>query len=128
MATNPIVTVGPSTGFTAETAMATTPLLPSTPVGGQGNYISGLLTFSANAAASTVIIRVRQGSGTAGTVVYTSPTFTVGAAAVTELTFACLDQTAASTGVSQYTVTATASLAATAGVVTCTVQPASDWD
>lgn len=126
--TNPIAAVGVSTGFTAETAMVTTPVVSAAPVGGQGNYISGNLTFTGNASASTCVIKVRQGSGTAGTTVYTSPAVTVAAAAVMNLPFACLDASAASAGVAQYTVTATASLAATAGIATVSVQNAMDQD
>lgn len=125
---NPIVAVGASTGFTAETAMVTTPIVAATPVGGQGNVISGILTFTGNASASTVTIKVRQGSGTGGTTVYTSPAITVAAAAVMDVPFLALDTAAASAGVSQYTVTATASLAATAGVASVMVQNASEQD
>jgi len=124
----PVAVVGASTGFTAETAMATSPLVATVPVGGQGNYISGILTFTGNASASTVTIKIRQGSGTSGTTVYTSPAITVAAAAVMDVAFAALDTTAASAGVSQYTVTATASLAATAGVATFTVANVGDQD
>lgn len=128
MGYQPVVVVGASTGFTAETAMATTPLVSAAPVGGQGNYISGILTFTGNASASTVVVKVRQGSGVAGTTVYTSPAITVAAAAVMDVPFAALDTAAASAGVSQYTVTATASLAATAGVATMSVQNVGDQD
>jgi hypothetical protein len=120
--------VGASTAFTAETAMVTSPLVSSAPVGGQGNYISGVLTFTGNASASTCVIKVRQGSGVAGTTVYTSPAVTVAAAAVMSIPFAALDTTAAAVGVAQYTVTATASLAATAGIATCTVANVGDQD
>jgi hypothetical protein len=124
----PIVAVGASTGFTAETAMVTSPLVAATPVGGQGNLISGNLTFTGNASASTVTIKVRQGSGTGGTTVYTSPAITVAAAAVMDIPFFALDATAASAGVSQYTVTATASGAATAGIATVVIQNAAEQD
>lgn len=126
MPSNPIVAVGVSTGFTAETAMVTTPPMTAAPAGGQGNYISGTLSFVGNGAASTVTIRIRQGVGTAGTVVFTSPAITVAAAATASLPFAALDAAAASVGVAQYTVTATASLAATAGVCTVAVENAQD--
>jgi len=125
---NPIVAVGPSTGFTGETAMVTTPLVAATPVGGQGNVITGVLTLTGNASASTVTIKVRQGSGITGTTVYTSPAITVAAAAVVDLPFIALDTSAASAGVAQYTVTATASLAATAGVCSVMVQNAAEQD
>lgn len=125
---NPIVAVGASTAFTAETAMVTTPIVAATPVGGQGNVITGVLTFTGNASASTVTIKVRQGSGTGGTTVYTSPAITVAAAAVMDIAYIALDTAAASVGVSQYTVTATASLAATAGIATCMVQNAAEQD
>ena len=124
----PLVAVGASTGFTAETAMVTSPIVASTPTGGQGNVITGVLTFTGNASASTVTIKVRQGSGTGGTTVYTSPAITVAAAAVMAVPFAALDTTAASAGVAQYTVTATASLAATAGVATVLIQNAAEQD
>lgn len=124
----PIVAVGASTAFTAETAMVTTPIVAATPVGGQGNVISGTLSFTGNASASTVTIKVRQGSGTSGTVVYTSPAITVAAAAVAQIGFCGVDSSAASVGVAQYTVTATASLAATNGVATVCVQNAAEQD
>jgi len=124
----PVAVVGASTAFTAETAMATSPLVSTVPVGGQGNYIAGILTFTGNASASTVTIKVRQGSGVSGTTVYTSPAITVAAAAVMDVPFACLDTSAAAAGVSQYTVTATASLAATAGIATFTVANVGDQD
>lgn len=125
---SPLVAVGASTAFTAETAMVTSPIVASTPVGGQGNLISGNLTFTGNASASTVTIKVRQGSGTGGTTVYTSPAITVAAAAVADIAFFALDTSAESVGVSQYTVTATASLAATAGIATIVVQNAAEQD
>ena len=125
---NPIVAVGASTGFTAETAMVTTPIVAATPVGGQGNVISGTLSFTGNASASTVTIKVRQGSGTGGTTVYTSPAITVAAAAIMQIPFLAMDTAAASVGVAQYTVTATASLAATAGVASVMVQNAAEQD
>jgi hypothetical protein len=128
MGYQPVVVVGASTGFTAETAMAVTPLVSSAPVGGQGNYISGILHFTGNASASTCVIKVRQGSGVSGTTVYTSPAVTVAAAAVMDIPFAALDTSAASAGVAQYTVTATASLAATAGICTASVQNVGDQD
>lgn len=108
--------------------MVTTPVVAASPTGGQGNVITGVLTFTGNASASTVTIKVRQGSGTGGTTVYTSPAITAAAAAVMSVPFATLDTAAASTGVSQYTVTATASLAATSGVCTALVQNAAEQD
>lgn len=128
MSYNPIAAVGVSTAFTAETAMVTTPIVSAAPVGGQGNLVQGVLTFTGNASASTVVIKVRQGSGVAGTTVYTSPAVTVAAAAVAAVPFMALDSAAAATGVAQYTVTATASLAATGGVASVTVQQAMDED
>lgn len=125
---NAIVAVGASTGFTAETAMVVTPLVASTPVGGQGNLIHGMLSFTGNASASTLTIKVRQGSGVSGTTVYTSPAITVAAAAVMAVPFYALDTSAASAGVAQYTVTATASLAATAGIASVAVVNAAEQD
>jgi hypothetical protein len=128
MSYSPVVVVGASTAFTAETAMATSPQVSSAPVGGQGNYITGILTFTGNASASTVTVKVRQGSGITGTTVYTSPAITVAAAAVMDVPFAALDTAAAAAGVSQYTVSATASLAATAGIATFSVANVGDQD
>lgn len=128
MAYSPVVVVGASTAFTAETAMATSPLVSTAPVGGQGNYITGVLTFTSNAGASTVVVKVRQGSGVAGTTVYTSPAITTAAAALVSVPFAALDTTAASAGVAQYTVTATAGAAATAGLCTFSVANVGDQD
>jgi hypothetical protein len=107
--------------------MATTPTVSTVPVGGQGNYISGVLTGTGNASASTVVIKVRQNS-ISGTTVYTSPAMTVAAAAVFNLGFAALDTAASAAGVANYVVTATASLAATAGVCTASVQNVGDQD
>lgn len=127
MAYQPVAVVGASTGFTAETVMATTPTVSTVAVGGQGNYIAGVLTFTGNASASTCVIKVRQNS-ISGTTVYTSPAVTVAAAAVMSIPFAALDTAAAGAGVANYVVTATASLAATAGVCTATVTNVGDQD
>ncbi len=127
MGYQPVVVVGPSTGFTAEAVMATTPTVSSAPVGGQGNFIQGVLTGTGNGSASTVVVKVRQNS-LSGTTVYTSPAITVAAAAVFSIPFAALDTSAAVTGVANYVVTATASLAATAGVATASVQNVGDQD
>lgn len=127
MGYQPVVVVGASLGFTAEAVLATTPTVSSAPVGGQGNYISGVVAGTGNASASTVTLRVRQNSLT-GTVVYTSPAVTVGAAGVFSIPFAALDTAAASAGVANYVVTATASLAATATVATASVQNVGDQD
>lgn len=125
---NPIVSVGASTGFTTETAMVVSPVVAATPTGGQGNYLTGVLTATGNGSASTITVKIRQGSGTGGTTVYTSPAITVAAAAVVSIPYSALDTTAASVGVAQYTVTATASLAATAGIATISVQNAAEQD
>jgi hypothetical protein len=127
---NPIVATGPSTALTAatEVAVVTTPLVAASPVGGQGNVISGMLSFTSNASASVVVIKIRQGSGTGGTTVYTSPAYTTAAAQVIAIPFAALDTSAAATGVAQYTVTANATLAGTAAVCTAYVQNAAEQD
>lgn len=81
--------------------------------------IAGNLAFTGNAAASTVTIKVRQGVGIAGTVVYTSPALSVAAAAVKTQHFMCTDT---APGADTYTVTATFSAApGAAGAVTGTM-------
>jgi hypothetical protein len=92
----------------------------------QGLRIRGVLTLTGNASASTVVIKVRQGSGVAGATVYTSPALTVGAAGVAALAFDCLDA-APVQGNNIYTVTATPSLAATLAVVTAGVEIADQY-
>lgn len=128
MGQNPVCAVGVATSFTAETALVTTPIVSAAPVGGQGNYISGTVSLTGNAGASTVTIKIRQGNGTGGTTVYTSPAITVAAAAVVQLPFAALDTAAAVSGAAQYTVTATGSAAETLGLATVSVQNAMDQD
>ena len=87
----------------------------------------GVVTFTGNASASTCTIKVRQGSNTtSGTAVYTSPAITVAAGAVVSIPFAVLDQSAAGTGVANYSVTQTNSGAAgNSGAITGYVEVAS---
>lgn len=89
---------------TSETAVLSTEPTSNTNAQGGGFRVNGILTFTGNAAASTVIIKVRQGTGTSGTTVYTSPAVTVAAAAVMAVPYDCVDLTQ---GVTTYTVTAT---------------------
>lgn len=105
---------------TSEAVLATTPTVASTPAGGGGYSIKGVVTFTGNASASTCVIKVRQGANTtSGTAVYTSPAITVAAAAVVSIPFAVQDITAAGTGVANYSVTQTNSAAAGAsGAIT----------
>lgn len=93
---------------TSETAVLTTEPTSNTNLQGGGFRLNGVLTFTGNASASTATVKVRQGSGTSGTTVYTSPAITVAAGAVVAVPFDCQDLTA---GAEQYTVTLTASLA-----------------
>ncbi|HWV47411.1 MAG TPA: hypothetical protein VN039_15545 [Nitrospira sp.] len=93
---------------TTEAVIATTPTISSAPAGGAGYSVRGVVTFTGNASASTCTLKVRQGSNTtSGTAVYTSPAITVAAGAVVSIPFACLDLTAAGTGVANYSVTQT---------------------
>lgn len=104
---------------TSETAVLTTEPTSNTNLQGGGFRINGVLTFTGNASASTATIKVRQGSGTSGTTVYTSPALTVAAAAVVALPFDCIDTVQ---GANQYTVTLTASGApGNSGAVNATV-------
>ena len=62
---------------TNETAIAETPVLysgESSPV-----YIGGSFRLTPGTAATTVTVRVRLGTGTSGTAIYTSPAMTVAA-------------------------------------------------
>lgn len=100
---------------TTETVVATTPTISVAPAGGAGYAVRGVISFTGNASASTATIKVRQGANTTtGTAIYTSPAITVAAGAVVSIPFAALDQTAAATGVSNYSVTLTNSAAAAA--------------
>lgn len=91
-------------GGTSETAILSTQPTSNTTQQGGGFRLSGMLAFTGNASASTVTIKVRQGTGTSGTVIYTSPAITVAAAAVMAVPYDCQDTTQ---GVNTYTVTAT---------------------
>lgn len=102
------VNVAGTNSGTSEGVVATTPTVAATAAGGNGYAIEGVLTFTGNAAASTVTVKVRQNS-ISGTTVYTSPAITVAAAAVMAVPFAAVDQSAAATGVANYVVTTTAS-------------------
>lgn len=63
---------------TTETPIAETPVLFS---GEQsGVYIGGSFRLTPGTAATSVVVRVRQGTGITGTAVYTSPSITVVAA------------------------------------------------
>lgn len=95
---------------TSETVVATTPTMSSAPAGGAGYAVRGFVSFTGNGSASTATIKIRQGANTtSGTTVYTSPAVTVAAAAVVAIPFGVLDQTAAGTGLSNYSITLTAS-------------------
>lgn len=102
------VNVAGTNSGTSEGVVVTTPTIASTPAGGAGYAIEGVLTFTGNASASTVVVKVRQNS-ISGTTVYTSPAITVAAAAVMAVPFAAVDISAAGTGVANYVVTTTAS-------------------
>lgn len=107
---------GSATGVsTAEVALANLQ-----PMSDAGNYLHlcGVVGYTGNATASTVTIRVRQGNGTTGTVVYTSPAVTIGASATTEYTYDTADTNPGQT--EMYTVTAQFSAAPT-GTVTGTI-------
>lgn len=94
---------------TSEVAVATIEPQGYNPSNNDNIGIRGSLYLTGNASASTVTIKVRQGSGTGGTVVFTSPALTVAAAAVVSLSYDALDTSPGST--TQYTVTMTASAA-----------------
>lgn len=109
MVYGPIATnVSGTNAGTSEGVVATTPTVSSAPAGGAGYAVEGVLTFTGNASASTVVVKVRQNS-ISGTTVYTSPAITVAAAAVMAVPFATVDLSAAATGVANYVVTTTAS-------------------
>jgi hypothetical protein len=114
----------------SEQVLATTPVGSSAPVGGQGNLIHFTLFHTPNATAGTVTYRVRQGSGTGGTAVYTSAATQVpGTASVpTELSFDVLDVAAETVGVAQYTITANYTNSPTAVTVTGTVTQVNEQD
>lgn len=117
---------------TSETVIATTPTMSAAPAGGAGYSIRGVVSFTGNASASTATIKVRQGANTtSGTAVYTSPAITVAAAAVVSIPFGVVDQSAAGTGLSNYSVTLTASGApGNSGAITgyVEVMPAAEND
>lgn len=100
---------------TAETAISSIQPVPSA----NGSMrLNGILYFTGNAAASTLVITVRRGTGTTGTAVFTSGAISVAAAAVKAEPFDCVDT---APGVTEtYTVTATFSGAPT-GAVTGTI-------
>jgi|KBSSwiStaDraftv2_1062776.scaffolds.fasta_scaffold1358516_2 hypothetical protein len=102
---------------TAETAVVTvTPFNTSSP-GGEGVSISGSLNITTGTATTAVVIRVRQGSGVAGTVVGAALTYTIGAAVSATIPYDVLDTTALSATGQQYTVTAQQTAASANGTV-----------
>lgn len=104
---------------TTETAVLSSEPMINTTVQGGGFRVNGLISFTGNATASTVTVKVRQGTGATGTVVYTGPAVTVAAGAVMAVPFDCLD---AVDGAITYTVTATFSGApANSGAVVATL-------
>lgn len=90
---------------TAETPCATTPTI-TVPSGGiyQGMVVRGNLNVNAGTATS-VAIRARQGSGTAGTLVGSPLTVACIASVANDVSFQTLDTSAA--GASTYTITLT---------------------
>lgn len=101
---------------TSETAAVVTPALPVSPPGAAtGIVIRGNINFTAGTGATFVTIRVRQGSGTGGTAVYTGTPVTVVAAAVYDLAFEAIDTSLVPA--SQYTVTVTQTAASGNGTV-----------
>ena len=110
---NPNVTAisGTNSG-TSEGVICTTNTVSAAPTGGQGNFIQGVVNGTGNASASTITVKVRQGSNTTtGTQVGTTGAVGVAAGAVFSIPFAFLDASAASAGVTNYSVTTTASAA-----------------
>lgn len=75
---------------TAETVAAVMPLLEEVAGGGGGVLLQGYLNFTAGTAATTLTIRVRQGSTTAGALVGTADVVTVTPAALASIPFAQL--------------------------------------
>lgn len=112
-----------ASSISAATVAVSSPILPSTTEGGQGYYITGNVVLQGNAAASTVVLKIVQGTSTGGTAVYTSPSITVAAGAVVSLSVTGIDTTQG--GVSQYSIVVTpsaATQAVTGGVATISVE------
>ena len=104
---------------TSETAVLSSEPTSGTDTQGLGYRINGIVSFTGNASASTVTIKVRQGVGTSGTTVYTSGAVTVAAGAVMTVPYDCQDTTQ---GTNTYTITATFSGApAASGAVSATL-------
>ncbi|HEY1213256.1 MAG TPA: hypothetical protein VGE93_06455 [Bryobacteraceae bacterium] len=107
-----------SVAGTSETAIVSSQPTNGINLQGLGMKISGMINFSGNASASTVTLKVRQGTGTSGTVVWTSPALTVAAAAVAQLPYEAQDLVQ---GVATYTLTATFSAAPAVATVNGTI-------
>jgi hypothetical protein len=89
---------------TAETAAATSSLVPEQNPSGQGVRISGVVNVTAGTATTAVQVRVRAGSGVTGTLIGNALTHTLAAGASASIPFDALDTTTVSAGL-QYTVT-----------------------
>lgn len=114
-----IVNISATNAGTTELVAAQTPIESLVGVGGQGQIIFGTLFLTGNASASTVTVRVRQGTGAAGTLVGSSGAVTVAAAAVVAVPFSFMDASAAATNPATYAITVQPSLAlGAAGLIT----------
>lgn len=69
---------------------------------GEGRLVHGVLNVTAGAGTTAVVVRVRQGSGTGGTLVGVAQTVTLAAASTASIYYAAPDP---GTTASQYTVT-----------------------
>jgi hypothetical protein len=107
---------GTAPATSVETAILTTAALAEgipTGLGGPGNItgpvpvrISGVINLLAGTATTAVVIRIRQGSGTGGTVVGAAQTITLAAAASASIPFSVEDTTGYLEAGGQYTLTA----------------------
>lgn len=119
--------VGTFTAQTTEAVVATSPILPGSAEGGQGNLITGVVNLPTAVATSVITVRVRQNSLTGAIVAtagpYTVPTAGVGAV----IPFAGLDVAASGSGIipTVYVVTqASTTAASNAGSVAGSITPA----
>src|ERR1700758_1096914 len=76
---------------TAETVVGTITIPAENQPGADGVLISGVVTGTTGAGTTAIVVRVRQGVGTAGAIVPNSSTVQVGASLNTSAYFACLD-------------------------------------
>jgi hypothetical protein len=100
-----------------EVVAITSPLMASTIEGGAGNWITGVVTVTTGATGTGGTLKVRTGSGIAGTQVFTQAWLQPAAANTVSIPFAFLDSApSAAGGTAQYTVTFNANVATATGV------------